>query len=65
MSERRMSKMKKISNLEDLRKELSEEMIEKLFTEYMMEIISKAQRYDHLKDMIDEGATLKRIKEEI
>ncbi len=57
--------MKKISNLEDLRKELSEEMIEKLFTEYMMEIIAKAQRYDHLKDMIDEGATLKRIKEEI
>jgi hypothetical protein len=54
--------MNRIRNLEQLRKNASEEDIREIVTEYLMEVIGKADKLDEIQKGIANGTTLREIK---
>lgn len=55
--------MKKIKNLSDLRENVEESVVQKICTEYFMELVVKSNKFDEIEEIIDNGGTLKSIKE--
>ena len=55
--------MKEIKNLSDLRENVEESVVQKICTEYFMELVVKSNKFDEIEEIIDNGGTLKSIKE--
>lgn len=55
--------MKEIKNLSDLRENVEESVIQKICTEYFMELVVKSNKFDEIEEVIDNSGTLKSIKE--
>lgn len=57
--------MKKIETLEDLRKICEEDTIKRILMEYIMEKTAEIEKYEMLRKMIDNGASIKEVREKI
>lgn len=57
--------MKEIRNLSDLRENVEESVVQKICTEYFMELVVKSNKFDEIEEVIDNGGTLKSVKEVI
>ena len=55
--------MSEIRNLSDLRDEVDETVVQKIFTEYFMELIVKSNKFDEIEEAIEKSSTLKTIKD--
>lgn len=55
--------MKEIKNLSDLRENVEESVVQKICTEYFMELVVKSNKFDEIEEIIDNGGTLKSVKE--
>lgn len=55
--------MNEIRTLQDLESAVGKGGISRLFTEYMMTLVGKADKLDKVKTVIDDNGTLEDIKE--
>lgn len=55
--------MQEISSLNDLVKVVGDEKVDMLFTEYMMQMVAKANLLDSISSCVESGGNLKDIKE--
>ena len=56
-------KVKEIKNLSDLRENVEDSVVQKICTEYFMELVVKSNKFDEIEDAIVNGGTFKTIKE--
>lgn len=55
--------MNEIKTLQDLESAVGKDGVSRLFTEYLMTLIGKADKLDEVKSVIDHNGTLEDIKE--
>ena len=60
---RKDRKVKEIKNLSDLRENVEDSVVQKICTEYFMELVVKSNKFDEIEDAIVNDGTFKTIKE--
>lgn len=54
---------KEISSLQELRDAVGSPAVDRIFTEYLMEMVAKGKILDEIQKVIDNGGSLAEIKE--